>query len=151
MPDRHRRPGRPRGRHHRGRPAPRGVGRRGLRGNSVAFQLAVTDGQLPANDDDPALDPYRAVLRRLDDACRRDTSEIADIAVRASAEVAEAGSSTARLAVLQAMDEAAPTDSGSVDCDSLADAVVADLEAGLPDRFVACARPSRSPRVRLSW
>ena len=98
-------------------------------GNSVAFQLAVTDGQLPANDDDPVLDPYRAVLRRLDDACDQDAQQIADIAVRASAEVVEAGSSTTRLAVLQAMEEAAPAEAESADCASLADDAVADLEA----------------------
>ena len=96
-------------------------------GNSVAFQLAVTDGQLAANDDDPVLDPYRAVLRRLDDACEQ-APEIADIAVRASAQVAETGSSTTRLAVLQAMEEAAPAEAEPADCASLADDAVADLE-----------------------
>jgi hypothetical protein len=98
-------------------------------GNSVAFQLAVTDGHLPANDDDPALDPYRAVLRRLDDACEQDAGEIADLAVRASAEAAESGGSTTRLAVLQAMDDAVP-EAQPADCAALAETVAAEVSEG---------------------
>jgi len=85
---------------------------------------------VPVNEDDPSVDPYRDVLRRLDTRCANDREEVADIAVRTSADLTAGGAHETLLTILESMEAATQPAGEPLDCASLSEPVVAELEAG---------------------